>query len=159
MSRTPSLRRTAYAVLALALLAAAIMAIAASGESDQRLYLGMNLHFTGPDTTAGTFVVSGAVADSGTVAVDHLAIAPIGNSDQGALSGVETYTGQLGTIVTRFGGVAFPLSSPHQVGLGHFEVVSGTGAYVGLSGHGVFQMVVDAASNQLIGTETATVRQ
>ena len=84
MNRTLSLRRAAYAVLALALLAAVIMPIAASGESAQRLYLGMNLHFTGPDTTAGTFVVSGAVADSGTVAVDHLAIAPIGNSDQGA---------------------------------------------------------------------------
>ena len=119
----------------------------------------MNLHFTGPDTSAGTFVVSGAVADSGTVAVDHLAIAPIGNSDQGTLSGVETYTGQLGTIVTRFEGIAFPLSSRHEVGLGHFEVVSGTGAYVGLTGHGTFQIVVDATSNQLIGTETATVRQ
>ena len=159
MNRTLSLRRVTYAVLALALLAAVIMPIAASGHSAQRLYLGINLHFTGPDTTAGTFVVSGAVADSGTAAVDHLAIVPIGNSDQGKLSGVETYTGQLGTIVTRFKGIAFPLSSPHQVGLGHFEVVSGTGAYVGLRGHGVFQIVVDAASNQLIGTETATVHQ
>ena len=42
---------------------------------------------------------------------------------------------------------------------GHFEVVFGTGAYVGLSGHGAFQIVVDATSNQLIGTETASVRQ
>ena len=159
MNHTPSPRRTAYVVLALALLAAAIMAIAASGESDQRLYLGMNLRFTGPDTSAGAFVVSGAIADSGTVAVVHLAIAPIGNSDQGTLSGVETYTGQLGTIVTQFEGIASPLSSPHEVGLGHFEVVSGTGAYVGLSGHGTFQIVVDAASNELVGTETANVRQ
>ena len=68
MNRTLSLRYAAYTVLALALLAAVIMPIAASGDSAQRLYLGMNLHFTGPDTSAGTFVVSGAVADSGTVA-------------------------------------------------------------------------------------------
>ena len=73
---------------------------------------------------------------------------------------METYTGQLGTIVTRFEGIAFPLSSPHQVGLGHFEIVSGTGAYVGLTGHGTFQIVVDATPpTSLIGTETATVRQ
>src|SRR6476659_8458793 len=104
MIRTLTVRRAGYVVLALALLAAVILPFGASGASAQRLYLGMNLHFTGPDTTAGTFVVSGAVADSGTVAVDHLAIAPTGKSDQGTLSGVETYTGQLGTIVTRFEG-------------------------------------------------------
>ena len=138
---------------------ARVAQIAASGESARRLYLGMNLHFTGPDASAGTFVASGAVADSGTVAVEHTAIVPIAGSDRGTLSGVETYSGQLGTIVTRFEGVAFPLSSPHEVGLGTFEVVSGSGAYVGLSGQGVFEIVVDATSNQLIGTETASVRQ
>ena len=159
MNRLLSLRRAAHAVLALALLAAVIMPTAASGDSAHRLYLGMNLQLTGPATSAGTFVVSGAVADSGTVEVQHLTITPIGHSDHGALSGIETYTGQLGTIVTRFDGIAFPLSSPHQVGLGHFEIVSGTGAYVGLTGHGTFEIVVDAASNQLIGTEIANVRQ
>jgi hypothetical protein len=157
MNRSPSFRRTTYLVLALALLVAATMEIGASGESAQRLDLAMSLHLTGPDTSAGTFVASGAVADSGTVAVENLTISAIGKSDQGDLSGVETYTGQLGTIVTRFEGRAFPLSSPHEVGLGRFDVVSGTGAYEGISGHGVFEIVVDATSNQLIGTETATV--
>ena len=160
MNRKLSMRRAAYAVLALALLAAvATLPIVASGESAQRLYVGMNLHLTGPDTSAGTFVVSGAVADSGTVAVDHLAIAQIRKSDQGTLSGVETYSSQLGTLMTRFEGIAFPLSSPHQVGLGQFQIISGTGTYAGLTGHGTFQIVVDAASNQLIGTETASVRR
>ena len=135
------------------------MPIAATGDSAQRLYLGMNLHFTGLDSSAGTFVVSGAVADSGNVEVQHLSIVPFGNGDQGRLSGLETYTGQSGTIVTRFDGTAFPLSSPRQVGLGQFEIISGTGAYAGLTGHGTFQIVVDAASNQLIGTETASVRR
>ena len=158
MNRTFASRRIAYVVLAIALLAAVLTPAGASGGSGQLLYLGMNLHFTGPDTTAGTFVVSGAIADAGTVAVQHIAIVPIGTSDEGRLSGMETYTGQLGTIVTRFDGIAFPLSSRHEVGLGHFVIVSGTGAYAGLTGHGVFQIVVDAISNQLIGTETATVR-
>ena len=157
MNRTLSLRHAVYAVLALALLAAVIMPIAASGDSAQRLYLGMNLHFTGPDTTAGTFVASGAVNDSGTADVQHITIVPIDNSDQGRLSGLETYTGESGTIVTRFEGIAFPLAGPHSVGLGQFEIISGTGAYAGLTGHGTFQIIVDAASNQLIGTETASV--
>lgn len=159
MNRTLRPRRVTYVVLMLALFGMVLAPVGASGGSGQLLYLGMNLHFTGPDSTAGTFVVSGAIADSGAVAVQHLAIAPIGSSDEGRLSGVETYTGQLGTIVTRFDGIAFPLSSPHEVGLGRFEIVSAGGAYTGLTGHGVFQIVVDATSNQLIGTETATVRQ
>ena len=86
MNRSLSLRSAAAVVLALALLAAVIMPIAASGESARRLYLGMNLHFTGPDASAGTFVVSGTVADSGTVAVEHIAIVPIAGSDRGLRS-------------------------------------------------------------------------
>jgi hypothetical protein len=161
MNRMPSLSRAAYAVVAVVVLASVIVIvpIAASGDSAQRLYLGMSLHLTGQDTSAGTFVASGAVADSGTAAVDHLRISPIGNSGQGALSGVETYTGQLGTIVTRFEGNAFPLTSPHEVGLGHFEILSGTGQYLGLSGDGIFPIVVDTTTNLLVGTVTASVRQ
>jgi hypothetical protein len=136
--------------------AAAVAPLAVSGEADQRLYLGMNLHLTGPNTSAGTFVASGAVADSGTADVRDLTITP-GSADTGALSGTETYTGQQGTIVTRFQGEAFPLSSPHEVGVGRFDVVSGTGAYAGLGGHGTFEIVVDATTNQLIGTEVASV--
>ena len=113
--------------------------------------------FHRPDTTAGTFVVSGAVADSGAAEVRDLTITP-GSADSGRLSGTETYNGQQGTIVTRFQGVAFPLSSPHGVGIGQFEIVSGTGAYAGLGGHGTFEIVVDKTTNQLIGTEIASVR-
>ena len=139
--------------------AAAAVSLAAAAEPTQRLYIGMSLHFTGPDTTAGTFVVSGAVADSGAADVRDLTITP-GNADSGRLSGTETYNGQQGTIVTHFQGVAFPLSSPHEVGIGQFEIVSGTGAYTGLTGHGTFQIVVDTTPpTSLIGTETATVQQ
>ncbi len=151
-------RRVATVSLVVAGAVAAVVApLAASGDATQRLYLGMNLHFTGPDTTAGTFVVSGAVADSGTADVRDLTITPAGPADTGRLSGTETYMGQQGTIVTRFQGDAFPLSGPHEVGTGRFEIVSGTRAYAGLSGQGTFEIVVDATTNQLIGTEVATV--
>jgi hypothetical protein len=112
---------------------------------------------TGPDTTAGTFVMSGALEDSGTSHVEHISVVPIGNTDTARLSGDQTYVGQKGTIVTHFEGKAFPLSSPHQVGRGRIEIVSGTGAYAGLSGHANFLIVVDAVSNQLIGTAEGSV--
>ncbi len=94
----------------------------------------MNLHFTSPNTTAGTFVASGAIADAGLADVRDLSLTPIGRTDTARLSGTETYSGDRGTIVTRFEGIAFPLSSPHEVGIGRFEIVLGTGAYAGVSG-------------------------
>jgi hypothetical protein len=150
-------RLATISVVAAAAASAVAVPLAASGDPTQRLYLGMNLHFTGSDTTAGTFVASGAIADSGTADVRDLTITPAGPADTGRLSGTETYTGQQGTIVTRFEGEAFPLSSPHEVGVGRFDVVSATGAYAGLSGQGTFEIVVDATTNQLIGTEVGTV--
>ena len=151
-------RRLATVSLVVAGVAVAVVApLAASGDPTQRLYIGMNLHFTGPDTTAGAFVASGAVADSGTADVSDLTITPAAPADTARLFGTETYTGQQGTIVTRFQGEAFPLSSPHEVGIGRFDIVSGTGAYADVSGQGTFEIVVDATTNQIIGTEVATV--
>jgi hypothetical protein len=148
------LRRTiGLAALGVAAAFAVLVPLTASGAPGERLYIGMNLHFTGATTTAGTFVASGAVTDSGTAAVEHLALVPIGNSDAAKLSGDETFTSQNGTIATHFDGIAFPLSDPHQVGKGRFQIVSGTGAYAELRGQGTFLIVVDPISNQLIGTE------
>lgn len=158
-------RRLTIVCLAVAGAAAAVLApLAASGDPTQRLYLGMNLHLTGPNTSAGTFVASGAVAASGVAEVRDLTIIPTGSSDTGRLSGTEIYTvlphtdtEPRGTIVTHFEGEAFPLSSPHEVGTGRFEIVSGTGSYAGLSGDGTFEIVVDMTTNEFIGTEVAGV--
>src|SRR5947207_18864 len=106
-------KRVGLAVVGVVVALATLVPLTASGAADQKLYIGMNLHFTGPSTTSGTFVASGAVTDSGTATVDHLALVPIGNSDSAELSGNETYTGQNGSIVTHFVGIAFPLSNPH----------------------------------------------
>jgi hypothetical protein len=138
--------------------AVAVLAVGASASPADRWYVGINLHFTGPTTTAGSFVMSGAVEDSGTTHVENLALVPIGNTDTARLSGDQTYVGTKGTIVTRFEGEAFPLSSPHQVGRGRIDIVSGTGAYTGLRGHAKFLIVVDSGSNQLIGTAEGRVK-
>jgi hypothetical protein len=153
-------RRLALVSLAVAGAAtAAVSPFAASGDPTQRLYVGLSLHLTGPNTSAGTFVASGAVADSGATDVPDLTIGRAGPADAGRLSGTETFTGQSGAIVTRFVGDAFPLSSPHEVGIGRIDIVSGTGAYAGIRGHGTFEIVVDATTNQLIGTVIAGVER
>lgn len=136
----------------------ALTAMSAGAHADDRVYIGMNLHFTGPDTTAGTFVMSGTLEDSGASQVDQLRLEPIGNTDTARLSGNQSYVGSKGTILTRFEGKAFPLSSPHQVGRGRITFLSGTGAYAGIRGHARFLIVVDALSNQLIGTAAGNVR-
>jgi hypothetical protein len=143
--------------LAVAAAVVALVPLAATGGADDRLFVGFSLHFTGPTTTAGTFVMSGEVEDSGTSSVDHLAIVQIGNSDTGRLSGDQAYVGSKGTIFTHFEGHAFPLSSPHAVGRGRIDIVGGTGAYAGIDGNATFLIVVDQTTNQLIGTASGNV--
>jgi hypothetical protein len=150
-------RRTVLLLLAAVVGAVAVFTVGASASRDDRLYVGFSLHFTGPDTTAGTFVMSGALEDAGTTEVENLSLIPIGNTDTARLSGNQTFTGANGTILARFEGKAFPLSSPHQVGQGRLEIVSGTGAYAALRGHARFLIVVDAGSNQLIGTAQGSI--
>jgi hypothetical protein len=128
--------------------------LAASASSiDTKLQIGFNLHFTGPDSTAGTFVASGAVRDSGTAVVTGITLTPQGNQDDAKLSGTQTFVGAKGSITTMFSGIAGPLDDVHQTGKGTFEIVGGTGEYAGIKGQGTFLVVVDIATNQLIGTE------
>lgn len=145
------------ATVVLGAVAVAVLAVGASAGRDDRLYVGMNLHFTGPNSTAGTFVMSGSVEDAGESHVENISLVPIGNTDMARLTGDQTYVGAKGTIATRFEGRAFPLSSPHQVGRGRVTILSGTGAYAGLTGRLTFLIVVDASSNQLIGTAEGSV--
>jgi hypothetical protein len=146
--------KLALAVAALAAAGALVAVPLTSASSvDTKLAFGFSLHFTGPTSAAGTFVASGAVRDSGTVTVPEVTVVPLGNQDDGRLSGTEIYEGTLGTITTTFSGVAGPLTSPHPAGRGTFRIVDGTGAYAGLRGQGTFAVVVDVSTNQIIGTE------
>jgi hypothetical protein len=144
----------AAGALALAGVPSAAFATEAGGE--ERLFIGFNVHAIGPSATAGTFVMSGRFEDSGTSTASPT-VTPIENADHGRLSGDQQFVGQLGTIFTHFEGIAFPNNSPHPVGEGRFEILSGTGAYADARGRGSFLVVVDAISNQFIGTEVGTV--
>jgi hypothetical protein len=145
------------APLAVAAASIALVPLAATAGSDDRLFIGTSLHFTGPTTSAGTFVMSGEIEDSGTSAVDHIAVVPIGNSDMARLSGDQTYVGQNGTIFTHFEGHAFPATGPHAVGKGRVDILGGTGAYAGIDGNATFLVVVDQTTNQIIGTSSGNV--
>jgi hypothetical protein len=151
-------RRGLIVVAAAVAVAFALTGMSAGARADERVFIGMNLHFTGPDTTAGTFVMSGKLEDSGASHVDQLRLEPIRDTDTARLSGNQSYVGSKGTILTRFEGKAFPLSSPHQVGRGRITFLSGTGAYAGIKGHARFLIVVDVGSNQLIGTASGNAR-
>jgi hypothetical protein len=139
-----------FAVLAAAV---TIPIVASASSIDTKLQIGFSLHFTGPDSTAGTFVASGAIRDSGTSVVTNLRLVPQGNQDDARLTGTQEFIGQKGSITTTFSGLAGPSNDPHQAGKGTFEIVGGTGEYAGIKGHGTFLVVVDLATNQVIGTD------
>jgi len=156
-----SKRRVAL-VLALVLGAAAAVPVVAlawpGGKPGGDLLIGFELRFTGPSSTAGTFVASGDVDDAGASTVTGLTLEPLGHHDRARLTGRQEFAGARGTIVTRFDGIADDVSEAHQSGEGRFSIVSGTGAYAGARGGGRFLIVVDAAGNRLIGTEEGRIR-
>lgn len=153
-------KRRVMLVLALvigAVAAVPVVALAWHG-GDRDLRFGFDLHVTPTTPPAGTFVASGAVDDAGTSEVTALSVVPFGRGDRGRLTGTQTFTGAHGKIVTRFRGIARDLDEPHQVGEGRFEVISGTGEYGDLRGHGRFFIVVDFSTGHFIGTEEGRVR-
>ena len=149
------MKKKFWLAASIAILAAAVSipVVAWASSIDTKLQIGFNLHFTGPDSTAGTFVASGAVRDSGTSVVTHIALTPQGNQDDAGLTGTQEFIGAKGSITTTFSGFAGPLNDPHQTGKGTFEILGGTGEYSNIKGHGTFLIVVDTSTNQLIGTE------
>ena len=149
------MRRKGWITACLVILAAtiAVPLVASASSVDTKLQIGFSLHFTGPTSTVGTFVASGAVRDSGTSIVTGLTLAPQGNQDDARLSGTQTFIGQKGTITATFHGLAGPANDAHQAGKGTFDIVDGTGEYAGIKGQGTFLVVVDVSANQIIGTE------
>lgn len=85
--------------------------------------------FTGPGSTAGTFVISGSVSDSGTYA-DSLRLA--GET----IHVVKTLFGSAGTITLTAQGVVRWTSPTATFFAGHWRISAGTGAYADPQGGG-----------------------
>ena len=143
--------------LAVAALAVAVTLVAvpltSASSVDTKLRIGYSLRLfgvgIGPGGTAGTFIASGAVRDAGT-ATGRSTVTPFGDGGDGRLEGTITLVGALGTITEEFSGMAGPLGMPHTAAHGTFELVGGTGAYAGISGHGTFTTVADFSTNQAV---------
>jgi hypothetical protein len=147
-------RKIRLATAALAAAAAFVAVPLTSASSvETKLQIGYSLRLfgvgIGPGGTAGTFVASGAVRDSGT-ATGRSTVTPFGNDQDGRLDGTITLEGALGTITEEFSGIAGPLGMPHTAAHGTFRLVEGTGAYAGISGHGTFNTVADFSTNQAV---------
>jgi hypothetical protein len=86
--------------------------------------------FTGPNSTAGTFTMSGAVSDSGISVVSFRLVGE-------TIHVVKTLSGSGGTITLAAQGVV-RWTSPTTATFfaGHWRIVSGTGAYADLKGGG-----------------------
>lgn len=137
MSRKSAL----VAAAALALIAALpVVAVASKGEA--KLTIGSHQVITGPSSAAGTFAAVGDIDDSGTV-TSTFSFAPPGSQDAARLTGTQDFVGSLGTFHSTFKGRASPASGLRQAASGTFEIVSGTGAYAGIRGHGTFTVVGD----------------
>jgi hypothetical protein len=142
---------------AAALVSVPLTAASSAGSSgNERIEIGYSLRLfgvgIGPGGTAGTFVASGAVRDSGTERGEST-VTPFGNRGEGRLVGTSTLVGQLGTITMEWHGIAGPLGALHTAARGTFRIVGGTGAYADLHGQGTFLTVADFSTNQAIRTD------
>lgn len=153
--RRKNMKRTIAVVAAALAAAVALVAVplTAASSVDANLTIGQSLHFLGgPGATAGTFVTSGDVGDSGTV-TSKAAITPLGTGGDGRLVGTETFVGKLGTFTTEFSGIVGPITNPHEVVHGTFKIVGGTGAYADLQAEGSFLIVADLSTLQAVRTD------
>ena len=148
----------------LVLIAAAIAAstalvavpLTAASSIDTKLQIGSSLHFPAPGSSAGTWVASGAVNDSGTVS-SQATLTQLGDQDDGRLEGTAVFVGQQGTFTIEFSGIGGPLTSPHRAARGTFEIVSGTGAYAETHGHGTFLIIIDFTTGQSVRTDIGEI--
>ena len=122
--------RAGIAVLAGVAALALVVPLTAAASPPEPVRIETHGSFTGPDSTAGTFTMSGALADSGTY-VDTFRLA--GET----LHVMKTLSGSGGTITLAAQGVVRSTSPTTATFFaGHWRIVSGTGAYADLKGGG-----------------------
>jgi hypothetical protein len=127
-------------------LAAALAASAAACDSETGeggpVTIAIQQAMTGETTTAGTFRMSGALADNGATAEQLVFGGPL-TVQPVPVTFRRTLTGESGTLVLR-GGASLRFTSQTAATItGTWEVESGTGRYAGMSGGGEFEGTAD----------------
>lgn len=130
------LKATSFASVLLVVLAPASLATAAPPAT-----ITIEATRQGP---VGSFTASGAFADTGTFAVQDPVFGGPGPGRFVIVHATETFTGTAGTF-TIFRKVRVTWGDEPSVRTisGNWEVVSGTGAYVGLQAHGTISGTVE----------------
>lgn len=104
---------------------------------------------TGTGYQTGSFHAAGAISDSG-AAEAAFTVTPI-HGGRAILKGDHVLTSSVGTIVVRSRVTLTPYPAPRVVAEGAWRIVSATGGYAGLQGHGRTLAVGDFT------TATATI--
>lgn len=126
-----------FAVVVVTLLA---VSLSAGASSDQRLVLGMRGEWVpGTNAGTGTFIVAGALSDSGTFTFTSPPSVP-GKRNCIIASGDETATTSNGTFTIHVSGTS--CGEVTSFFDGSFEISNGTGAFAGLSAEGRATAVV-----------------
>jgi len=137
--------------LLIAATASATIPLAASAEGMSPLVIGARFSL---ETGMGTFSACCALSDSGTAALEITSFDERGN--EGVFEATNTFTGADGSFTIAIRGTTGPLvidgaENPRHIARGRWHVISGTGDYVGLKGHGA----LTAMSDYVAGTLTA----
>ena len=108
-----------------------LLPLAASANTGRDVTIEVNGTLVGPTTVAGTWAATGAIADAGTY-VEEAEFLPLMR-----VRAVKTLVGARGTIVLK-AKAPYVLTTPTTLTFyaGHWEILSGTGAYAGLEGGG-----------------------
>jgi hypothetical protein len=123
--------------------ALAALPLSAGANSDKRFVLAIRGNLTSDTDGSGTFVVGGALRDSGTFDAPFTAT-PLRNNCF-AITTDWTFTASDGSFTLHGSGRSCATSAddPRAVNDFTFKVTSGTGAYAGLAGRGSATGVVD----------------
>lgn len=142
--------RTLAAAVATACAGVAAIAPAAGlATPPEPVVIALDLHFTSPTTTVGTFTSTGAIADAG-AASQTLRFA------DSTVHGVQTMTSPEGTITIRFQSINTATGPATFDTAGRWVIVGGTGAYADLHGTGSGSGEVDLAAGTLVLTYTGS---
>jgi hypothetical protein len=96
-------------------------------------------------TTSGTFCVTGAIVDCGTLSGDYRfsGLGHLKTGDPNAIHSDQTLTGRNGAISLGIDGLYGPFVNAVTTGSGRWVIVGGTGAYSGLRGEGTWTATAD----------------
>jgi hypothetical protein len=137
-SRKEGDMRTLFAAVLTAVVVASFTATSAQAAPPQPVSIAFTVTVFTPRTFSGTWASSGAIADSGTfVRTDVNFTGSLANSPTvGAFQSKLLLSSSLGTF-TVFEQILF---TPTGV-IGTWQIMSGTGAYANVTGHGTFQFI------------------